>query len=91
MCIRDSDCRGLAAPHAASPREVPRRLILPESTWFHRLEKIGRSGGPSSKFAEGHAIKRPEGVDSAMNRDLRGERGVVKGNDTAAKAGAVFW
>ena len=38
-----------------------------------------------------HATKRCEGVSSAVNRDLRGERGVVESNDTADEAGAVFW
>ena len=38
-----------------------------------------------------HATVGREGVSSALNRDLRGKRGVVESNDTADEAGAMFW
>ena len=39
---------------------------------------------------ERHSTKRREGISSAVNNDLRCERGVVESNDTADEAGAVI-
>ena len=39
---------------------------------------------------ERHATKRREGVSSAVNRSLRGERGVVERNGVADETGSVF-
>ena len=40
---------------------------------------------------ERHATIEREGVSSTVNRKLRGKRGVVESNDTADKAGVMFW
>ena len=47
-------------------------------------------GMRGTSVEERHATKRHEGVSSAVNRDLRDERGVVKRNYATNETGAVF-
>ena len=44
-----------------------------------------------TSIEERHATIRREGVSATVNRNLRGERGIVESNDAADEAGAMFW
>ena len=69
---------GSHATDAAPTKSVIQYVASDEGLW-----------GTSVK--EHHVTIGREGVSSAVDRDLRGERGVVESSDTADEAGAMFW
>ena len=57
----------------------------------HAIQTVAPDEGLwGSSVKERYATKRREGICSAVNHDLCGEKGVVERNDAADETGAVF-